>query len=100
MRTLVLLAGAMLIVALVAFVAVNHWKHRFNLREIPKRLGVNIEQESNGVTYSQARGGHTLFKIHASKVVQLKQDGRAILHDVQIELYRSEEHTSELQSLR
>lgn len=87
MRTLVLAAAALLILALVGFLTVNHWKHCFNLREIPKRLGIDIEQESNGVTYSQARGGHTLFKIHASKVVQLKQDGRAILHDVQIELY-------------
>src|ERR1035437_3986437 len=87
MRTLVLVAGALLILALVGFLTVNHWKHRFNLREIPKRLGIDIEQESNGVTYSQARGGHTLFKIHASKVVQLKQGGRALLHDVQIELY-------------
>jgi lipopolysaccharide export system protein LptA len=43
-------------------------------------------QEANGVTYTQAHGGHTLFKIHASKVVQLKND-HALLHDVMIELY-------------
>jgi len=87
MRTLVLLGGALLIVALVAFLAFARWKSNFILREIPKRLGANIQQESNGVTYTQAHGGHTLFKIHASKVVQLKEGGRAILHDVQIELY-------------
>ncbi len=87
MRTLVLAAGALLLLALVAFLAVARWKSHFNLREIPKRLGADIQQEANGVTYTQAHGGHTLFKIHASKVVQLKQGGRAILHDVQIELY-------------
>jgi lipopolysaccharide export system protein LptA len=87
MRTLVLGTGAVLIVALAGFLAIGRWKSHFNLREIPKRLGANIKQEANGVTYTQARGGHTLFKIHASKVVQLKQDGRALLHDVQIELY-------------
>jgi lipopolysaccharide export system protein LptA len=87
LRTLVLAGGALLVVALVGFLAVGRLKNRFNLREIPQRLGANIQQEANGVTYTQAHGGHTLFKIHASKVVQLKQGGRAILHDVQIELY-------------
>ena len=87
MRTMVLLTGALLLIALVAFLAVARWKTKFLLHEIPKRLGANIQQEANGVTYTQAHGGHTLFKIHASKVVQLKHGGRAILHDVQIELY-------------
>jgi lipopolysaccharide export system protein LptA len=87
MRTLVLAAGALLVVALVAFLAIGRWKSHFNFREIPKRLGVDIQQEANGVTYTQAHGGHTMFKMHASKVVQLKAGNRALLHDVQIELY-------------
>ena len=86
-RTLVLASGALLVIALVAFLAIGRWKSHLNLREIPKRLGVNIQQEANGVTYTQSHGGHTLFKIHASKVVQLKKGNRALLHDVQIELY-------------
>ena len=87
MRTLVLAAGGLLVMALVAFLGVARWKSHFILHEIPKRLGADIQQEASGVTYTQAHGGHTLFKIHASKVVQLKEGGRAILHDVQIELY-------------
>jgi len=74
------------VVALVAFLVAGKWKNPFNRRDIPKRLGIEIQQEANGVTYTQARGGHTLFKLHASKVVQLKK-GYAMLHDVKIELY-------------
>src|SRR5580693_3866636 len=85
-RNLVLAAGLLLVVALVAFLAVGKWKNPFNRRDIPKRLGIDIEQEANGVTYTQAHAGHTIFKIHASKVVQLK-NSHAMLHDVQIELY-------------
>jgi lipopolysaccharide export system protein LptA len=55
-------------------------------RDLPKRLGIDIQQEANGFTYTQAHGAHSLFKIHASKVVQLKK-GNALLHDVKIELY-------------
>ena len=89
MRTLVLAAGVLLVLVLAAFLAVSKWRNPFNLHDIPKRLGIDIQQEANGVTYTQARGGHTLFKIHASKVVQLKND-QATLHDVQIELYSAD----------
>jgi lipopolysaccharide export system protein LptA len=87
LRTLVLASGILLIVALVAFLALGRWKNRLNLKEIPKRLGADIQRQANGFTYTQSHGGHTLFKIHAAEVVQLKQGGRAQLHDVQIELY-------------
>jgi lipopolysaccharide export system protein LptA len=83
---MVLVAGFLLLAALVAFLAVGKWKAPFSRRDLPQRLGMEIQQEANGVTYTQARAGHTLFKIHASKVVQLKQ-GNALLHDVKIELF-------------
>ena len=70
----------------MVFLAVGKWKNPFNRRDLPKRLGFEIQQEANGVTYSHALGAHSQFKIHASKVVQLKQ-GNALLHDVKIELY-------------
>ena len=85
-RTLVLAAGVLLLVALAAFLAIGKWKIPFNRRDIPKRLGIDIQQEANGFTYTQAHAGHTLFKIHASKVVKLK-NSIAQLHDVQIDLY-------------
>jgi len=86
MRTAVLAAGVLLVVSLVVYLAVGKWKNPFNPKELPQRLGVDIRQEANGFTYTQSHGGHTLFKIHASKVVQLK-DNQAVLHDVKIELY-------------
>jgi hypothetical protein len=86
MRMLVVAAGVLLVAALAVFLAVGKWKNPFNRRDLPQRLGITIQQEANGVDYTQASGGRTLFKIHASKVVQLKQ-GNAVLHDVKIELY-------------
>jgi len=86
MRTLVLVAGALLLVALVAFLIVDKWKSSFNRRDLPQRLGLDIKQEANGYTFAHAFGAHSQYKIHASKVVQLK-DNRAVLHDVQIELF-------------
>ena len=83
---MVLAAGILLVAALGVFLVIGRWRTPFNRRDIPKRLGVNIQEEANGVTYTQAHAGHTLFKIHASRVIQLRND-QARLHDVQIELY-------------
>jgi lipopolysaccharide export system protein LptA len=79
-------AGVLLVVALAVFLTVGKLKNPLNLKELPKRLGVDIKQEANGVTFSHALGAHSQFKIHASKVVQLKND-RLLLHDVKIEFY-------------
>ncbi len=86
LRTMVLAAGVVLVVALVAFLGLAKYRNRFNSRELPKHLASNIRQQANGVTYSHALGAHSQFKIHASKAEQLKS-GIILLHEVQIELY-------------
>lgn len=89
-RTLVIVTGVLLVAAIAAFLAVDKFKNPLNRRDIPKRLGIDIQQEANGVTYTQSHGGRTIFKIHASRVVQLRND-RATLHDVVIEMYGQNE---------
>jgi lipopolysaccharide export system protein LptA len=86
LRTLVLVAGVLLVISLVVVLVVGKWKRHFNLREVLKPLGADIQEEANGFTFSHALGAHSQYKIHASKVVQLK-DEHAVLHDVMIELY-------------
>ena len=86
MRTLVLAAGVLLVAALAVFLAIGKWKNLRSARDIPKRLGIDIEQEANGFVHVEFHGGHTLFKIEASKADQFK-DGRALLHHVTIEMY-------------
>ncbi|MGB8095829.1 MAG: hypothetical protein WCF17_01660, partial [Terracidiphilus sp.] len=93
MRTLVLLAGGALLVALAGFLLLAHLRSRFNVRDLPKRLGVNIQVEENGFTLTRAHGGHTEFKMHASKMVRLKEGERALLNDVEIELYGKDGET-------
>ena len=83
---MVLAAGVLLVIALTVFLAVGKWKRHFNVRELLKPLGANIQQEANGWTYEHALGAHSQYKIYASKEVQFKQ-GNAVLHDVKIELY-------------
>jgi lipopolysaccharide export system protein LptA len=85
-RTMVLAAGVLLVLALAGFLVADKWKSALSKRDLPTRLGANVQQEGRGVTYTEAHGGHMLYKIHASRAEQLK-NGHALLHNVQIEFF-------------
>ena len=85
-RTLVVVAGVLLLVALGAFLVRAKWKNLLSRRDLPSRLAKGITEESNGYSYSHNLGAHSKFKIHASKAVQLKNN-HIELHDVEIEIY-------------
>lgn len=57
------------------------------VQDLPAKLGANIQQNTQGFTYSQSAGGHTIFSISASKAVRYKQGGKAELHNVKIISY-------------
>jgi len=84
---MVLLAGVLLVVVLGVFLGLNRWRNPLNKKDLPHRLGIDVQQEANGFTFSHALGAHAQYKIHASKVIQLKQGNRLLLHDVKIDLY-------------
>src|SRR6266481_8367359 len=57
------------------------------LKNVPGKMGVDIQQTAEGFKVSKSEQGHTLFTIQASKAVQFKLGGRAELHNVKITLY-------------
>src|SRR5580698_9822722 len=57
------------------------------LKQIPEKIGVEVQQTATGFTISKSEQGRTWFKVEASKAVQFKQGGRARLHDVTITIY-------------
>jgi lipopolysaccharide export system protein LptA len=85
---------AFLAIATVAVVAGFYFYARIQLRRIvkeaPQKLGIEIQQSTEGFSLSKSEGGRTLFTIHASKAVQYKQGGKATLQDVTIIVYGRE----------
>ncbi len=57
------------------------------LKEVPEKLGIQVQQSAQDFTISKSDQGHTLFKLQANKAVQFKGIGRAELHDVTITIY-------------
>src|SRR5690348_11333709 len=78
-------------VLLAVFVAAVYFyaRHRVQnaLKDVPGRIGVEVQQSANGFSVSRSEQGRTLFKIQANKAVQFREGGRVELHDVTITLY-------------
>ncbi|MGA7314936.1 MAG: LptA/OstA family protein [Silvibacterium sp.] len=85
-RSIVVLA-CLLFLVLAGFLGYARYRLRRFEKDLPAKLGMDIQQTASGFTYSQSSKGHTFFTIHASKLVQYKAGGHATLHDVDITLY-------------
>ena len=64
-------------------------RHQLNkaVKEVPQKIGIDIQQSTQGFSLSKSEGGRTLFTIKASKAIQYKEGGRARLQDVTIVIY-------------
>jgi lipopolysaccharide export system protein LptA len=83
---ILVLAGA-LVIGVLLFFSYARWQVRRIGRDLPGKLGIEIQQSSEGFTFSKSQAGRTLFTLHAAKTIQYKNGGHAILHDVSITLY-------------
>ncbi len=87
LRQSIVVLACLLFVILAGFFLYARYRFRHFEKDLPGRLGINVQQTADGFTYSQSSQGHTLYTVHASKLVQYSGNGHATLHDVQITLY-------------
>lgn len=87
LRIWLLVAAGLLVGVIVLFLGYARYQMHRAVRDLPQKLGVEIQQSTSGFTFSKSDKGRTLFTIHASRAVQLKNGGKARLHDVNILLY-------------
>ncbi len=81
------LSGAVLLAVVVAgFFGLARYSKGRIWRRILERNGVNLTQESNGITWSQSIGGRTVFTVHAAKSVP-HGNGHWTLRDAVLILY-------------
>jgi lipopolysaccharide export system protein LptA len=82
---------ALAAVVLIAIVAGVYFHIRKGvqdvLKQVPNKIGVEIQQTAQGFKVSKSLQGRTLFTLEASKAVQFKLGGHTELHDVTITLY-------------
>jgi lipopolysaccharide export system protein LptA len=83
-----LAAFAIILICVVVAFYLNA-RHRVQnaLKQVPEKIGIEVQQSAKGFTISKSFQGRTLFKIEASKAIQLKAGGRSELHGVEITVY-------------
>ena len=86
-RMWILIAGVVLLVAIGSFFAYARYRLHQYAHDLPGKLGLEIQQSTNGFTVSRSHAGHTQFVLHAAKAVQYKNGGHLVLHDVSILMY-------------
>ena len=81
----------LVLILVCAMVAITYFYARRSvqnaLKQVPNKLGIDIQQSAQEFTISKSEQGRTLFKVQASKAIQFKEGGRAELHDVTITIY-------------
>lgn len=91
LRNWIVVAGIVLVVAIVSFFFYARYRMHQVAHDLPGKLGLEIQQSTNGFTVSRSKAGHTQFVLHASKAIQYKSDaknnGHIILQDVSILMY-------------
>ncbi len=85
-RTLVLAAAALLLIALGVFLATARARNRLHRTDAPQPLAGEISQQSQNFDYTHNFGAHSRFRIHAIQAIQLKND-RTELRGVEIKIY-------------
>ncbi len=78
-------------ITLIVIVGLSYWISRSRtlpaLHNVPKQLGLDIQQTSDGFSISKSEGGRTIYTIRASNAVQFKEGGHADLKNVHIVVY-------------
>ena len=75
-----------LVLVIAAFIgAARYVKHRL-LKNLPAKLGINVQSDANGWTASRSIGPITIYRVHAAKW-ERRTDGTMALHNVSILLY-------------
>lgn len=90
LRTWFAILAILLVSVVVGFYFYARYEVRRAVKNLPKKLGIEIQQSTEGFSLSKSEGGRTLFTVKASKAVQYKEGekgGRAELRDVSIILY-------------
>ncbi len=81
------LSAVMVAVVVAGFYVYSRLAARALVHEVPKKLGLEVQQTSEGFQLSKSEQGRTLFTVRASKAIQYKEGGRAELKDVKIVIY-------------
>src|SRR3954466_10401952 len=71
----------------IGFYSYARWKVNQQLKHLPEKLGIEVQQSTKGFTFTKSDRGRKQFSISASRAIQYKTGQKATLQDVRIIVY-------------
>lgn len=87
LRRTIVAAAAVLLLAILGFILYGRWRLRHIAQDLPAKLGLSIQQTTEGYVLSKTEKGRTVFKLRAARAVEFKLGQRVSLHRVEIDFY-------------
>ena len=95
LRLAIIVAAAALLVSIVGSIFYGRWRLRQATQDLPARLGIQIQQTTQGFVLSKTEQGRKIFTLHAARAVAFKTGGRVMLHDVEIDMYHRQDDNAD-----
>ncbi len=87
LRVAIVALAVLLLLAIAGSFFYGRWRLGHIAQDLPARLGIQIQQSTQGFVLSKTEQGQPLFTLHAARAVEFKSGGHVSLHDVEIDLY-------------
>ena len=87
LRLAIIVVAVVLVLSIIGSIVYGRWRIRHVTQDLPARLGLQIQQTTQGFVLSKTVEGRKLFTLHAARAISFKSDGRVQLHDVEIDVY-------------
>ena len=87
LRLAIIVVATVLLLSIVGSIFYGRWRLRRIAQDLPARLGIQIQQTTQGFVLSKTEEGRKVFTLHAARAVSFKTGGRVMLHDVEIDMY-------------
>src|SRR5665213_572294 len=91
LRLAIVALAVLLLLTIVGSFFYGRWRLTHIARDLPARLGIQIQQSTQGFILSKTEQGRPVFTLHAARAVQFKSDGHFSLHNVEIDLYNRQD---------
>ncbi|MGO8718476.1 MAG: LptA/OstA family protein [Acidobacteriaceae bacterium] len=95
LRLAIIVVAAVLLLSIVGSIFYGRWRLRHIVQDLPSRLGIQIQQTTQGFVRFNTVGGRKVFTLHAARAISFKTGGRVLLHDVEIDMYNRENNQAD-----
>ena len=95
LRLGIIVLAVVLLLSIAGSILYGRWRLRHLAQDLPGRLGIQIQQTTQGFVLSKTEQGRTIFRLHAARAIVFKTGGLVSLRDVEIDMYNRQDNQAD-----